>query len=101
MFKSGDLTCPFHLDTWKILTSKYKPCVAGIRVGQTKMSDNELFAEFAELRAAKNPDKTAIVMKDYISILSHAVNGGPVEDVVVTTEPATPAEKSEVVPADF
>jgi len=44
MFNGGDLTCPFNLDTWKG-NSKMKPCFGGIRVGQDKMTDNDLYEQ--------------------------------------------------------
>jgi len=95
MFNGGDLTCPFNLDTWKG-TSKMKPCFGGIRVGQVKMSDNDLYAQLKAARTDGNKQLVETVMRDSVSILSHAVTGGPVEEAVITTD-----ELSVTVAADF
>jgi len=94
MFNGGDLTCPFHLDTWKG-NSKMKPCFGGIRVGQAKMSDNDLYEQLRDARTDGNKQLVETIMRDSVQILSHALTGGPVEEAVVTTEPTV------TVPADF
>ena len=86
MFNGGDLTCPFNLDTWKG-NSKMKPCFGGIRVGQAKMSDNDLYQQLTEARTDGNKQLVETIMRDSVQILSHALTGGPVEEAVVTTEP--------------
>lgn len=86
MFNGGDLTCPFNLDTWKG-NSKMKPCFGGIRVGQAKMSDNDLYEQLKEARTDGNKQLVEQILRDSVSILSHALTGGPVEEAVVTTEP--------------
>ena len=95
MFNGGDLTCPFHLDTWKG-NSKMKPCFGGIRVGQAKMSDNDLYEQLRDARTDGNKQLVETIMRDSVQILSHALTGGPVEEAVVTTD-----ELSVTVPADF
>jgi len=94
LFNGGDLTCPFNLDTWKG-NSKMKPCFGGIRVGQTKMSDNDLYQQFTDARTDGNKQLVETIMRDSVQILSHALTGGPVEEAVVTTEPTV------TVAADF
>ena len=94
MFNGGDLSCPFNLDTWKG-TSKMKPCFGGIRVGQNKMSDNDLYQQLTEARSDGNKQLVETIMRDSVQILSHALTGGPVEEAVVTTEPTV------TVAADF
>ena len=94
MFNGGDLTCPFNLDTWKG-NSKMKPCFGGIRVGQEKMSDNDLYVQLTDARTDGNKQLVEKIMRDSVEILSHAVTGGPVEEAVVTTEPTV------TVAADF
>ena len=85
MFNGGDLTCPFNLDTWKG-NSKMKPCFGGIRVGQAKMSDNDLYEQLRDARTDGNKQLVETIMRDSVQILSHALTGGPVEEAVVTTE---------------
>ena len=94
MFNGGDLTCPFNLDTWKG-NSKMKPCFGGVRVGQTKMSDNDLYEQLRDARTDGNKQLVETIMRDSVQILSHALTGGPVEEAVVTTEPTV------TVAADF
>jgi hypothetical protein len=94
MFNGGDLTCPFNLDTWKG-NSKMKPCFGGIRIGQDKMSDNDLYEQLTAARTDGNKQLVEKIMRDSVEILSHALTGGPVEEAVVTTEPTV------TVDADF
>ena len=94
MFNGGDLTCPFNLDTWKG-NSKMKPCFGGIRIGQDKMSDNDLYVQLTAARTDGNKQLVEKIMRDSVEILSHALTGGPVEEAVVTTEPTV------TVDADF
>ena len=96
LFNGGDLTCPFHLDTWKG-TSKMRPCFAAIRVGDVKMSDNDLYEQLAEARGDRDKAKTERIMRDAIEILSHALTGGRTEEVSVTVSPSLPAADT----ADF
>ena len=91
MFNGGDLTCPFNLETWKG-TSKMKPCFGGIRVGQVKMSDNDLYEQLRDARSDGNKQLVETIMRDAVSILSHSLTGGPVEEAVVTTEPTVTVE---------
>ena len=94
MFNGGDLTCPFNLDTWKG-NSKMKPCFGGIRVGQEKMTDNDLYEQLRDARTDGNKHLVEQIMRDSVQILSHAITGGAVEEAVVTTEPTV------TVAADF
>ena len=94
MFNGDDLTCPFNLDTWKG-NSKMRPCFGGIRVGQAKMTDNDLYQQFTDARTDGNKQLVEKIMRDSVQILSHALTGGPVEEAVVTTEPTV------TVAADF
>lgn len=94
LFNGGDLTCPFNLDTWKG-NSKMKPCFGGIRVGDTKMSDNDLYEQLRDARTDGNKQLVESIMRDSVQILSHALTGGPVEDAVVSVEPTV------TVAADF
>lgn len=94
LFNGGDLTCPFNLDTWKG-NSKMKPCFGGIRVGDAKMSDNDLYEQLRDARTDGNKQLVESIMRDSVQILSHALTGGPVEDAVVSVEPTV------TVAADF
>ena len=95
MYNGGDVTCPFHLDTWKG-TSKMRPCFAAIRVGQTKMSDNDLYEQLRDARSDGDKSKVQSIMRDSVEILNHAVTGGVVNDVSVTVAPALPEADSDL-----
>ena len=94
LFKGGDLTCPFNLDTWKG-TSKMKPCFGAIKVNNVGMKNNELYVKLSDARADGNKQLVESIMRDSVEILGHALTGGPVDEVAVTV--ANTAE----LPADF
>lgn len=84
MLKGGDLTCPFNLDTWKG-TQGLKPCFAAIRVGETKMSDNELYGLLSEARSDRDKQKTELLMRNAVEQLRAPFT---TEEVAVTVAPA-------------
>ena len=88
MLKGGDVTCPFHLDTWKG-TSKMRPCFAAIRVGNTKVSDNEMYELLADARSDGDKDKVLTLMRNAVEQLRAAVRP---EEVNVTVSPDLSAE---------
>jgi hypothetical protein len=94
MFNQEDLTCPFSLDTWKG-NSKMRPCFAAVRVGQAKLSDNDLYEQLRESRSDGNKQLTEKILRDSVEIMSHALTGGPVESAVVAEV------KTVEAPADF
>ena len=91
LLKGGDITCPFHLDTWKG-TSKMRPCFAAIRVGDTKISDDELYGLLAEARSDHDKVKVENLMRNAVAAIGAAFS---TEDVTVTVAPALPADKPE------
>ena len=102
LFNGGDLTCPFTLDTWKG-TSKMRPCFAAIRVGQTKMSDNDLYEQLREARSDRDNTKVTTIMRDAVDILRHAVSTDSVNvlDISDTVAAAISATPTVEAPADF
>ena len=82
-FETGNLEFALTLDTWKG-TSKMKPCFAAIRSGDLKMSDTDLYEQLKEARADRDKEKVENILRDSVSILSHAVT--PSEDQVLTVE---------------
>ena len=89
MLKQNVIDVPFHLDTWKG-TSKMRPCFAAIRVGQAKISDNELYELLSEARADKDSAKVETLMRNAVAALQAAVG---TEEVNVTVAPElAPAE---------
>ena len=91
MLKGGDLTCPFHLDTWKG-TQGLKPCFAAIRVGETKMSDNELYGLLSEARSDRDKQKVETLMRNAVQQLRAPF---ATDEVAVTVAPALTASEVE------
>ena len=85
LFNGGYLTCPFNLDTWKG-NSKMKPCFASVKVNNVGMKDNDLYEQLREARTDGNKRLVETIMRDSVSILNHALTGGPINEVVVDTE---------------
>lgn len=82
-FETGNLEFALTLDTWKG-TSKMKPCFAAIRSGDLKMSDTDLYEQLKEARADRDTKKVETILRDSVSILSHAVS--PSEEQAPTVE---------------
>ena len=82
-FETGNLEFALTLDTWKG-TSKMKPCFAAIRSGDLKMSDTDLYEQLKEARADRDNKKVETILRDSVSILSHAVS--PSEEEALTVE---------------
>ena len=91
MLKGGDLTCPFHLDTWKG-TQGLKPCFAAIRVGETKMSDNELYGLLSEARSDRDKQRVEILMRNAVEQLRAPFT---TDEVAVTVAPVLTAKEVE------
>ena len=72
MLKGGDVTCPFHLDTWKG-TSKMRPCFGAIRQGPTKMSDTATYEALRDARSDRDKDLVERIMRDSIAVLQGAL----------------------------
>ena len=99
MLEGEDLTCPFNLDTWKGQNGM-KPCFAGIRVGQAKMTSNDLYQQLADARSDRDKTKTEQIMRNAVELISSELRGEPVNVLDVTDEPAV-AVKTVEAPADF
>lgn len=82
-FETGNLEFALTLDTWKG-TSKMKPCFAAIRSGDLKMSDTDLYEQLKEARADRDNKKVETILRDSVSILSHAVS--PSDEQIPTVE---------------
>lgn len=81
-FETGNLEFALTLDTWKG-TSKMKPCFAAIRSGDLKMSDTDLYEQLKEARADRDNKKVETILRDSVSILSHAVSHSEEQDLTV------------------
>ena len=81
-FETGNLEFALTLDTWKG-TSKMKPCFAAFRSGDLKMSDTDLYEQLKEARADRDKEKVETILRDSVSILSHAVSPSTDETITV------------------
>ena len=91
MLKGGDVTCPFHLDTWKG-TSKMRPCFAAIRVGNAKVSDNELYELLSDARSDGDKQLTETLMRNAVQQLRAVFT---TDEVAVTVAPELSASEAE------
>lgn len=82
-FETGNLELALTLDTWKG-TSKMKPCFAAIRSGNLKMSDSDLYEQLKEARSDRDNKKVETILRDCVSILSHAIS--PSDQEVITVD---------------
>ena len=94
LYQTYDLNQGFTLNSWKG-TSRMRPCFASIKMGQQKVSDQQLYDQLAELRGDRAHDKIQQVLRDTVEILSYALKGGDIDAVDVqvqaTSEPAVEA----------
>ncbi len=81
-FQTGNLEFALTLDTWKG-TSKMKPCFAAIRSGDLKMSDTDLYEQLKEARADRDNKKVETILRDCVSIISHAISPSPDDSIRV------------------
>lgn len=88
---SGNLDASFSLDTWKG-TSKMRPCFAAIRSGDVKMTDQLTYDTLADARSDRNLTKTIELMRDYVGLIKGSLTGGPIEEVVVSSNEEASAE---------
>ena len=93
LFNGGDLTCPFTLESWKGSQGS-GVYFASIKVGNSRMSDNDTFEQLKEARSDGDKERKIAIMRDAVDVLKHAVSGGSIEPVEVK-------EDVEVVTADF
>ena len=85
VFDEGGLNQPINIDSWKG-TSKMKPCFAAIRLGQRKMTNNDLYEQLREARSAKDSTKVTAICRDCVNILVNALSGEELDDVEVVVE---------------
>ena len=87
LVSNGKLDDAFTLDTWKG-TTVYRPCFAAIKVDDVRMTDQLTYDQLSDARSDRDKDKTIALMRDYAGLIKGALTGGPVEETVVTVDPA-------------
>ena len=79
------LTSPFSLDTWKGSTGK-RPCLAAIKVGRARISDQGMYDQFKDLRNDRATDKIDETMRSAVNIIRSGLGfQEPIEPVTVET----------------
>ena len=57
-----------------------------LKVNNVGMKDNDLYEQLREARTDGNKRLVETIMRDSVSILNHALTGGPINEVVIDTE---------------
>ena len=83
------LMSPFSLDTWKGSTGM-RPCLAAIKVGRARISDQGMYDQFKDLRGLKNKvakaEKLDETMRSAVNIIRSGLGfQEPIEPVTVET----------------
>ena len=91
MYHSYDLSTAFQLDSWKG-NSKMRPCFGAIRIGQQKVSDQEMYDLLTNARGDRDNVKVEQLCRNAVQMLRDGL--GIAEPIDVTVE-KTAEEKAE------
>ena len=83
LFDSYDLDTPFTLNSWRG-TQGLKPCFANIKIAGQRVSNQDMYDKFQDLRSDRDKDGIDRLMRDSVAILQSAlgVETVAVEEVV-------------------
>ena len=87
LFDSYDLQTPFTLNTWRG-TQGLKPCFANIKIAGQRVSNQEMYDEFKDLRSDRDAAGIERLMRDSVAILQGALGIEPVDVAEVVDESA-------------
>ena len=93
LYNSYDLNTPFQLDSWKG-TSKMRPCFAAVRIGQQKVSDQELYDLLTDARGDRDSAKVEQLCRNAVTTIRAGL--GVSEPVDVQVEPAVDPAAAEL-----
>ena len=94
LYNSYDLNTPFQLDSWKG-TSKMRPCFSAVRIGQQKVSDQELYDLLTDARADRDSVKVEQLCRNAVATIREGLGVAEPVDVKVE-EPAVDPEAAEL-----
>jgi hypothetical protein len=94
LYNSYDLDTAFNLDSWKG-NSKMRPCFASVRIGQQKVTDQDLYNKLTEARGDRNVQLTNDLLREVVARVGGAVNP-QVAEVSVEEAPQVDSEAAEI-----